>query len=75
MWTAPLRWQSWAVVFRGLRAGGKLGTRGDTMLGLPADFLIDSTGRVVAVKYGRHANDQWSVDELLRVSSGWTSVR
>jgi hypothetical protein len=34
-------------------------------LGLPADVLIDADGRVVAVKYGEHAYDQWSVDELL----------
>ncbi len=34
-------------------------------LGLPADFLIDGKGRVVALKYGVHADDQWSVDELL----------
>ena len=34
-------------------------------LGLPADLLIAGDGRVVAVKYGTHAYDQWSVDELL----------
>ena len=34
-------------------------------LGLPADFLIAPDGRTVARKYGRHAYDQWSVDELL----------
>jgi peroxiredoxin len=34
-------------------------------LGLPADFLIDTHGRVLACKRGRHANDQWSVDEVL----------
>jgi hypothetical protein len=34
-------------------------------LGLPADFLIDTDGRVLAKKYGKHADDQWSVDELL----------
>lgn len=34
-------------------------------LGLPADFLIGSDGRVLACKRGTHANDQWSVDELL----------
>jgi peroxiredoxin len=34
-------------------------------LGLPADFLIEPDGRVRAAKYGRHAYDQWSVDELL----------
>ncbi len=33
--------------------------------GLPADFLIDTDGRVLACKYGEHADDQWSVDELL----------
>jgi peroxiredoxin len=33
--------------------------------GLPADLLIDRDGRVLAAKYGRHADDQWSVDELL----------
>ena len=34
-------------------------------LGLPADFLVEQGGRVVAAKYGQHAYDQWSVDELL----------
>ncbi|MGV8896307.1 MAG: AhpC/TSA family protein [Rhodoglobus sp.] len=36
-------------------------------LGCPADVLIDSAGRVVAVKYGTHAADQWSIDELLEL--------
>ncbi len=34
-------------------------------LGLPADFLIAPDGRVMAAKYGAHADDQWSVDEVL----------
>ena len=34
-------------------------------LGLPADFLIARDGRVLACKRGTHANDQWSVDEVL----------
>ncbi|HTO05971.1 MAG TPA: peroxiredoxin-like family protein [Myxococcota bacterium] len=34
-------------------------------LGLPGDFLIAPGGRVLACKYGEHADDQWSVDELL----------
>ena len=34
-------------------------------LGLPADFLIAPDGRIAALKYGRHAYDQWTVDELL----------
>ncbi len=38
---------------------------GKGVFGLPADFLIARDGQVVALKYGRHADDQWSVDELL----------
>ncbi|HYB35725.1 MAG TPA: peroxiredoxin-like family protein [Mycobacterium sp.] len=38
-------------------------------LGLPADFLIGSDGRVIACKHGTHANDQWSVDEVLAHAS------
>ena len=34
-------------------------------LGVPADFLIASDGQVIAAKYGQHAYDQWTVDELL----------
>ncbi|WP_329413569.1 AhpC/TSA family protein [Nocardia vinacea] len=34
-------------------------------LGLPGDFLIAPDGRVLASKFGKHADDQWSVDELL----------
>jgi AhpC/TSA family len=44
--------------------------------GLPADFLIAPDGRVVAVKYGVHAGDQWSVDELLELAreARWSGV-
>ena len=38
---------------------------GEQHLGLPADLLVGPDGRVLAAKYGKHANDQWSVDELL----------
>jgi peroxiredoxin len=34
-------------------------------LGLPAEFLTAPDGRVAALKYGQHAYDQWTVDELL----------
>jgi hypothetical protein len=40
-------------------------------LGLPADLLITADGSVAAVKYGAHAYDQWSVDELLDLASGF----
>lgn len=35
---------------------------------LPAEMLVEPSGRVKAVKYGRHAYDQWSVDELLSLA-------
>ncbi len=36
--------------------------------GLPGDFLIASDGRVIASKYGEHAYDQWTVDEVLALA-------
>lgn len=38
-------------------------------LGLPADFLLASDGTVVVARYGRHAYDQWSVDEVLGLAA------
>lgn len=37
-------------------------------LGLPGDFLISPDGLVRAAKYGTHADDQWSVDEVLALA-------
>jgi peroxiredoxin len=42
---------------------------------LPADLLIDADGRIVALKYGDHADDQWSVDELLHFARDSVSNR
>ncbi|MGE3314516.1 MAG: peroxiredoxin-like family protein [Planctomycetaceae bacterium] len=41
---------------------------GESIIGLPADFLIGPDGRVLACKYGTHAYDQWSVDEILALA-------
>ena len=35
--------------------------------GLPGDFLLAPDGQVLAAHYGSHADDQWSVDDLLRL--------
>jgi peroxiredoxin len=51
-------------VFRGRRPMPSINPPGGRY-GLPADFLIATDGRVLAAKYGEHADDQWSVDELL----------
>lgn len=38
------------------------------IFGLPADFLVDPLGLVLASKYGKHADDHWDVDDLLRIA-------
>jgi peroxiredoxin len=74
-WTTGLNPRVYPAVLRGLRNGGSPGPRhGETVLGLPADFLIDPAGRLVAVHYGRHANDQWSVDELIQLAMPALSI-
>lgn len=40
--------------------------KGQGLFGLPADFLITKTGEVIAVKYGKHADDHWEVDEVIQ---------
>ncbi|MEU5023366.1 peroxiredoxin-like family protein [Streptomyces milbemycinicus] len=57
---------TWAIVRR--RERGPAGRPHGGRLGLPADFLIATDGRVIAAKYGEHVYDQWSVDELLELS-------
>jgi peroxiredoxin len=59
--------RSMDAVLRGQQAMPPINPQGGRW-GLPADFLIASDGRVLACKYGSHAYDQWSVDELLRLS-------
>lgn len=66
-WTSAFKPAAWSVAAVERRSGGRFGA-GDTVLGLPADFLLDADGRIVARKYGKHANDQWSVDELLTIA-------
>jgi peroxiredoxin len=69
---------AWPAIFRGLgRSIGAVIRRKEPpppvkpaggSTGLPGDFLIASDGRVIASKYGEHAYDQWSVDEVLRLA-------
>ncbi|WP_246002083.1 peroxiredoxin-like family protein [Allorhizocola rhizosphaerae] len=69
-WRSLLHPGAWrAALLGGLTGKGGLPRRGERLLlGLPADFLIEPSGHVVAHHYGEHADDQWSVDELLAVS-------
>lgn len=62
-------WPFWPAALRGLlarKARPSVATlaRGGPF-GLPADFLISPSRRILASKYGQYADDQWSVDELL----------
>jgi AhpC/TSA antioxidant enzyme len=69
--------RAWAPVLKAMlrRTEGSLTSAGAPVhptgghLGLPADILIDRAGIVLACKYGRHAYDQWSVDELLALAA------
>jgi peroxiredoxin len=61
--------RAWPAIIKGATASDK--PKGDPEggpFGRPADFLISPDGKVVASHYGRHAFDQWSVDELLRIA-------
>ena len=71
--------RAWSTIGRGLSGAVRRAARRQApppplhahggKLGLPGDFLIDTDGRVVACKYGTHAGDQWSVDELLEIAA------
>ncbi len=60
--------KSLGAALRGV-AHGHYGLRlGGGPMGLPGDFLITPSGRIKAAKYGTHAYDQWSVDELIALA-------
>ena len=42
---------------------------------LPAEFLVAPDGRILAAKYGLHAYDQWSVDEILKITPTTNEVQ
>ena len=62
--------KSLGAAMRGV-AHGHFGLRlGNGPFSLPADFLIAPSGQIKAAKYGTHANDQWSVDEVIALAKG-----
>lgn len=66
--------RSLGSIFHGKQPVPSLNPQGGR-LGLPADFLIASDGNLIACKYGSHAYDQWSVDELLQLSKSEFQAR
>lgn len=69
-WPAIMKgvWRSFVGTLRGRHPLPPLNPAGGRF-GLPADFLIAPDGRIAACKYGAHADDQWTVDELLAIAS------
>jgi hypothetical protein len=69
VWLPVLRaiLRSTAMLIRG-REGLPSRRQPHGRLGLPADFLLAPDGTVLAAKYGEHAYDQWTVDELLELA-------
>ncbi|MEU6587434.1 AhpC/TSA family protein [Nocardia sp. NPDC046763] len=69
--------RAWLAAARGAARqrsiSGALG-RGEDHFGRPADFLIGPDGRIVARKYGAHADDQWSVDEIISLAGHYRSA-
>ena len=61
--------RAWLAGIKGLFGSGVgLPSFGESIIGLPADFLIDNLGNVVALKYGTHAYDHWELDEVIRLA-------
>ena len=60
------------VIQKALKGIRKFGMRVpqslEAELGVPADFLINQSGTIVALKYGAHADDQWSVEEVIELA-------
>lgn len=62
--------RAWGGLVKGMFANHPMGpfTGEGGHLGLPADFLINGSGVIVHCKYGVHADDQWTVDEVLSLA-------
>jgi peroxiredoxin len=56
--------RAWGAAIKGIRSFG-LPSSLKQFFNLPADFLITPDGKIVACKYGIHADDQWDVNDLL----------
>jgi peroxiredoxin len=58
----------WAAFVSSIKGRIGMKMRGGPF-GLPAEFLIASDGRILAAKYGLHAYDQWSVHDLVKLTT------
>ena len=67
IWSVLNRKTLVSIVKGTIRHGVKLPERFESVLYLPADFLIGLDGRILHAKHGIHAYDQWSVDQLIEL--------
>jgi hypothetical protein len=72
-YTGALKPRSWRAALRGLANGPSLrgiGSKGQSYLGLPADFLIGTDGTILAANHGKYTDDHWPVGKLLALAPG-----
>ncbi len=68
-WRALLSWQALGSALKEVFRSKRWWREASQGLnGLPADILLNSSGLIVAVKYGIHADDQWSIDDVIHLS-------
>ena len=73
---AALHPRAWFTAAGGMLTGPTNPFEGAAQDGLPADFLImrsasqenDDRCKILALHYGTHVDDQWSVEEVLRLA-------
>jgi peroxiredoxin len=65
---ALLNRQAFASLRREARAGRRAERIQGGVWGLPAEFLIEPNGKVIAAHRGRHADDTLGVEEVLRIA-------
>lgn len=75
-WRSVLHPRAMLAALRGaIQTPPPLSVASEAHLGLPADFLIDAEGRIFDCRYGRHADDHWSLDEVIERAAAATSVQ
>ena len=74
-WRSILDPRAWGAMLRGMFGRWSMRRGEGGHLGLPADFLIAPDGAIVAARYGRHAADHWSVDDVLALTAAHRAAR
>lgn len=72
LWRAMLSVASWGATLRSIARGHlpKPTRFQGGVVGVPADFLVDRSGKIVSLNYGRHYGDSWSADDAVAAVQG-----